>query len=183
MLISKEEFLRIKKGDPAALTRFYNLYKTTVYNYLLGKTKGNIDAADELLCEINAAVLLSVRKLIKNKNLLGWILKIAHRKYCNYVRKLNRDQKLLKNLINMHRNNSDAQNDENDDEYKTVLFRTAIANIKKKYSDIIMLKYFEKKSIKELAVIFNMTEGAVGGLLFRAKEKLKKEVQKLLKYI
>ena len=146
MYISKEEFHRIKKGDAAALTRFYNLYKTTVYNYLLGKTKGNEDIAGELLCEVNAVVFLSVRKLKQNNNLLGWILKIAYRKYCNYLRKSSRDQKLLKDLISLQRSNPDA-GCENDNESKAAVFNTAISNIKKKYRDIIVLKYFEKKSL------------------------------------
>jgi RNA polymerase sigma-70 factor (ECF subfamily) len=183
MIISKKEFQLIKKRDAAALTRFYNLYKKTVYNYLLGKAKGNEDIAGELFCEVNAVVLLSVGKLNHNNNLLGWILKIAHRKYCNFVRKSSRDKKLLENLVFLQQNRPDMEDNRNNRERKAAIFNTALANIKKKYRDVIRLKYFDKKSIKELSVMFNMTEVAIGGLLFRAKEKLKKEVQSLIKYM
>ena len=42
-----------------------------------------------------------------------------------------------------------------------------------KYQDVIMLRYFERKSVKEIAEILNKKEGTVKSLLSRGIRKLK----------
>ena len=46
-----------------------------------------------------------------------------------------------------------------------------------KYQDVISLKYFEHKSIKEIALILNKKEGTVKSLLSRGIDKLEKKLQ------
>jgi RNA polymerase sigma-70 factor (ECF subfamily) len=41
------------------------------------------------------------------------------------------------------------------------------------YQEVIALRYFEQKSIKEIAIILNKKEGTVKSLLSRGIEKLK----------
>ena len=42
-----------------------------------------------------------------------------------------------------------------------------------KYQDVIMLRYFERKSVKEIAEILNKKEGTVKSLLSRGIRRLK----------
>ena len=42
------------------------------------------------------------------------------------------------------------------------------------YQEVIALRYFEQKSIKEIAIILDKKEGTVKSLLSRGIEKLKK---------
>ncbi|MBN2533971.1 MAG: sigma-70 family RNA polymerase sigma factor [Spirochaetales bacterium] len=181
-IFSKDEYEKLKGGDHDVFNRYYSAYKEVVYNYLLIKTSGDEDRAGELFCEVNCAVYRSIKNLKKNDNLLGWVIKIAHRKYCNYIRKAVKEQKLIKNLINDLMVKIKERESIPHNETKITIFTTACENMKEKYKNIIDLKYVKGKSIKELAQILEISESAVGGLLFRAKENLKKEVQKLIKY-
>ena len=45
-----------------------------------------------------------------------------------------------------------------------------------KYQEVISLRFFEQKSIKEIAVILNKKEGTVKSLLYRGIDKLKGKI-------
>ena len=47
-----------------------------------------------------------------------------------------------------------------------------------KYKTVFVLKYMEAKSQKEIALIMNITEKAVEGVLTRSKAILKEEISK-----
>ncbi len=180
--LTKEEFTRLKQRDPEIFVRFYESYKEILYNFLLAKTKGNCDAAEELYSQVNEAIWNSIGSLSSDSNLIGWVIRIAFRKYCNYVKKIYTDKKLIKNLSVNHPGNAESDG-EPDMEKKQLLLIAATQNIKEKYRKIVELKYFQGKSIKEVAVLSDMTETAVGGLLFRAKEELKKEIRNLERFL
>jgi RNA polymerase sigma factor (sigma-70 family) len=176
---SGEEFEKLKQGDPDQLVHFYNSYKESVYNYLLMKTRGNIDSANELACRVNSEVLESIGKIKNENNLLGWVLRIAYFLYCDHVKESIREREKItekkKELINEPREESEQDEAGN----RAFLISAALKNIKEKYSTILNLKYYEGKSIRDLAGMYNVTEIAIGGMLFRAKEALKKEIEKL----
>jgi RNA polymerase sigma-70 factor (ECF subfamily) len=158
---------------------FYNSYKNDVYNYLLAKVRGNADAAADLFGEVNIEVLACLGKLKRKDNLLGWVLRIAHNVYCDHVKKTVKNDKLIKSIKDYLMHNPKDEYDEIDKETKDSLVGTAIKNLNEKNRRIVNLKYFEHKSIKELAQIFNTTENVICGMLIRAKMALKKEIQKL----
>jgi RNA polymerase sigma-70 factor (ECF subfamily) len=58
------------------------------------------------------------------------------------------------------------------EEFAAVL--TALKKLKTTYQEVIALKYFEQKSIAEIAMILHKKEGTVKSLLSRGIEKLKK---------
>ena len=55
----------------------------------------------------------------------------------------------------------------------------ALDNILPQYKKILGLKYFQRFSYKKIAEILNKTESAVQNQLYRARKRLKKEIQKL----
>jgi len=50
-----------------------------------------------------------------------------------------------------------------------------------KYQEVISLRFFEQKSIKEIAVILNKKEGTVKSLLSRGIDKLKGNITRIKK--
>jgi RNA polymerase sigma factor (sigma-70 family) len=179
---SQEEFHKLKQKDPELRVRFYHLYKSSVYNYLLVKVKGNADVAADLFGEVNTAVLDSLHTLKNKDNLLGWVMSIAHNVYCDFVKESIKKDKLIRNLMEDQTNNATDESDRAEKDARMNLVSTAVKNLDEKNRNIIALKYFEHHSIKEIAQIINETENVVGGMLFRAKEALKKEIKRLGKY-
>ena len=54
--------------------------------------------------------------------------------------------------------------------------------INPEYKKVLELKIFDKKRIKEIAVLFNRTEKAIENMILRAKKSLKKEMKKYRNY-
>jgi RNA polymerase sigma-70 factor (ECF subfamily) len=180
---SKEEFDQLKKGDVKQITRFYYSYKDDVYNYLLIKTRGNKDLAADLSSEVNSEVLASIGKIKNDSNLSGWVLRIAYYQYCDYIKKVIKDKKKIERQKNELLVNPRDEFEVDDTDNKNFLISTALKNLKEEYRIILNLKYYENKSIKELALIYNVTESALGSMLFRAKEALKNEIKMLSSYL
>ncbi len=53
---------------------------------------------------------------------------------------------------------------------------SALVNIKPKYQEVIVLRFFEKKSIDEIAQITKKVNGTIKSLLHRGLQKLKEEL-------
>ena len=53
-----------------------------------------------------------------------------------------------------------------------LLIHSKLKHLSLKYQEVISLKYFEEKSIKEICEILNKKEGTVKSLLSRGIEKL-----------
>lgn len=61
-------------------------------------------------------------------------------------------------------------------EQKKYLY-TKIMNLYESYKEILILYYFCDFSLREIANMRNITEGAAKTMLFRARRKLKKELE------
>jgi RNA polymerase sigma-70 factor (ECF subfamily) len=58
-----------------------------------------------------------------------------------------------------------------------LLLHQQLSILPSKYQEVITLRYFEKKQIKEISEILGKKEGTVKSLLHRGLEKLRKNLQ------
>ncbi len=65
-----------------------------------------------------------------------------------------------------------------EEEYSDLIQR-ALKKIKPQYREVIVLFYFEEKSYKEIATILNSSTNTVGTLVRRAKQQLKKILERM----
>ncbi|MBN2444710.1 MAG: RNA polymerase sigma factor [Spirochaetales bacterium] len=174
------EYKILKISDSGAFEQFYLTFKDKVYNYLLLKTNGNREITEDVMSETFHSALKSVSTLKNKANLSGWIIRIAQRRLADYYTKNIREQKIveiMKRTTSVYTDNIGVKRLIKNE--KIMHFNKAIKQIKPKYFQIIKLKYFEKKSQKEIAGLMNKHEKAVEGLLFRARTALKKEMEKM----
>ena len=61
-------------------------------------------------------------------------------------------------------------------ETETLFFQKEITKLPRKYQEVIVLRYFEKKQIKEVSEILGKKEGTVKSLLHRGLKELAKIV-------
>nr|MBP7139946.1 hypothetical protein [Caldisericia bacterium] len=64
------------------------------------------------------------------------------------------------------------------EEKKFFYIQKALLKLPLNYQNILTLKIFEKKKIKEIGEILNLNENTVKTILRRGTEKLKKELEK-----
>lgn len=183
MILSNEEFLKLKKRDPEIFEKIYNTYKEDIYNYIMILSDNNKQLSDEVFSTTIVSALESVHTLKHNKNIFGWFMKITKNRFMDYLR----NQYRIKNIsdkvkINLQTENLSAQQDPVDQivkNNKLTVLNLALNNIKPKYKDIIVLKYYKQLTHQQIAERVQKSRDAVESLLYRAITSLKKEVKKI----
>jgi RNA polymerase sigma factor (sigma-70 family) len=177
IILTEDEFLDFKKRDPLILERIYREYNKKVFNFIIIKTNGNIDIANEVVSETFYAMIASAPNIKNNKNIQNWLLKIASRKLCDYFRKKSSDEK----KINLMKDFSDGYAEDVEEDQDILMINLAFENVKEKYKKILELKYIRRKSLNEISKLLAKPHTTINGLLVRARKALKKEYLKIAK--
>ena len=155
--------------------KFYQEYSPRILRYL--KKYLPIDEAKEILNDVFLEAVDSMPTLQKQTNLQAWLYKIAHNKVVDFYRK-----KKIKTLLLSHIPFLEviAQKIyEPEFQYEKNKMRDAIQSalrsLSQKYRTILQLHYEQEKSIKEIALILDISPKAAESLLFRARQKFKEK--------
>jgi len=184
IVFSNEDLGLIRERNPAIFEKIFREYHNKIFNFLIIKTRGNTHVAEDLLSETFSAALVFAPRLADTKNIQGWLLRIANNKYIDYYRK----QKIRKKYISPQP--EDAYNMKHPEgalpdpileKEKYLMLELALKNIPPDYARLIELKHLQDKTNREIAKLTGKTLSSVTSSLFRAKNKLKKELTKLIK--
>lgn len=176
MIIDEKEIVLKAKKDPEAFTLLYDKYFPMINRFVYHKVCGEHE--EEARRDIVSNVFFKAMKnLFKFKYLhkgsfSGWLYRIAINEINNYFRFKKKQQTLHENvIINNVPETSDSEKKIQEITYDKL--RNAIQKLTDKEQNIIILRYFEKKSNSEIAVILKKSEGAVKVQVHRAMKKLK----------
>ena len=178
--LNEEEWIEASKKDPEAFQFLFNKYYDAIYNFAYRRTLDRSLAQD-----IAAATFLKALENIGHYVCRGipfsaWLYRIA-------VNETNLNHRKRKRLIPLtperalhlaHENRTDAlllRQEENEEQIKRFRkIHQAIASLKPIYQDAITLRYFEDKSIREIAVILDLSENTVKTHIHRGLQHLRK---------
>ena len=169
----EELIKRAQKGDKEAFTEIILSIRNELYK--IAKTRIiNENDIDDIIQETMIEVYKSIKQLRDLKKLKMWVIKILINK-CNkfYKRKSKKDISLEETNINniiARNNNEDVENDMN--------FYSLIKNLKYDERIVILLYYMEGYSVEEISEIIKMNKNTVKTNLYRARQKIKNEIEK-----
>lgn len=123
------------------------------------------EEAEDILQETYLQAYLGIKKFKENSTFYTWIYRIM----MNIIYKRNRKKPLFVKIQKI--------SSQNDEELKEKV-RSALRKLPSKYSEVLILFYFEEYSIKEISEILSIKEGTVKSRLFKAKKILKKLIEK-----
>lgn len=167
---------RIKKNDRKAFIKAYDLYIDQLYRFIYFKV-GNREEAEDLC----SAVFLKTwhyvleNSLKEHKTLKSLLYKIARNLIIDYYRK-NKNKEIISldsdsgaEIIDQKSNAAKIM------ELKTdiLVLETKLPELKDEYREIIILRFVNELSIKEIAEILDKTKGNIRVLIFRALKALK----------
>ena len=166
----------IVNGNEDAFRRFYERFFEKVYKYAYRKVKNRSDAED-----ITEETFFKALKGFKNfeerfeGGLDVWMYTIERNVVKDYFRKQTGFSMLpFEERWNM------MLNPPIDDPYITAeraeineIISTALNDLPEQYKEIIELRFFKNKSLKEIANIMGKSVGAIKVLQFRAIQKLR----------
>jgi RNA polymerase sigma-70 factor (ECF subfamily) len=179
---------RVQAGDEMAFREIVERYQSKIYSIIYGILRNHNDAED-IAQQVFAKVYFSIRNFDFRSSLLTWIYKITVNECYDYLRK----KKVRKLVYESDFSEDDALKMENCDAAveqsgpiderlaNRDLVTKLLAKIPEQDRSLLMLKEVEGHSVEELAQMTGMNENTIKVKLFRARQKLLKSAQRLLR--
>jgi len=182
-LTEEKELIRQAQKAPDAFAKLYDQYYPKIFGYVLRRTV-NLEAAQDITSETFFKALKKLWQFRwRNISFSSWLYKIATNEINQYFRKAEYKKSLsLEELqeqgfepISSHDPVSELiEAQEKLKQHQDFLeIQKKIVRLPAKYQEIITLRFFEQKQIKEISEILGKKEGTVKSLLHRAVEKLR----------
>ncbi len=180
-LEQEKELVFKAKTDACAFGLLYDEYYKKIFGYVLHRT-ANVEVTKDIVSEVFLKALQNIGHFEwRDIPFSAWLYRIAEHEISNSY-KHNKQLILLKQDLE----NSEILSDISiEDEIvcaeaeiqkheEFLLLHQCIVKLPNIYQEVIVLKYFEKKSPGEICIILGKHEGTVKSLLHRGLKKLKK---------
>ncbi|MEG0452364.1 MAG: RNA polymerase sigma factor [Coprobacillus sp.] len=161
---------RIKKGDHQALDIFIENLYPQVYTFILRKVKGD-DVAQDLTQEVFVRFIKALPTYEYQKKTLNYLYRISSHVCLSYYKKQRYDYEIEEEHIE----------DKRVDVHEAIIKQfhhdeliEAVRLLKPLQQDVIILKYFEQYTFKEIADIYNENISTIKSRHYQALIHLKK---------
>lgn len=174
----QEILFLVKKGNQKAQTKLINHFWEDVFSFVMKKVQ-NYTIADEITVAVFAKVLAKINLYDESFQFRTWVLTIAQNSIIDYWRKRAKDDILSDNNIGEIKAELVSSPEElliSKQEEQYIV--NAIASMDYGYRKIIELRFFEEKSIKEIAEELNISIANTKVRIMRAKKILAELLKK-----
>ena len=181
-LNEEKELIKQAQKDPEVFAKLYDEYYPKIFGYTL-KRVANFEIAQDITSETFFKALKKLWQFRwRNISFSAWLYRIANNEIANYFRRNKYKPVSLDKVpkpIAVHNPETEILEAEQElKKYQDFLkIQEKILKLPIKYQEVIALRFFEKKKIKEICEILGKKEGAVKSLLHRGLEKLKNLVE------
>jgi RNA polymerase sigma-70 factor (ECF subfamily) len=170
--------LKAKEGKKEAFGQLYDKYMPAIYRFVFLKVGGQKAQAEDICHE----VFLSAWQNIKNFRFQGypfssWLYRIAGNAVIDFYRtkKTNLDiESVPEEVVAEEVSFGDAFDNRLDLER----VQQCLKKLEPSYQDVLIMKFVEELSNKEIAVALEKSEGAIRVIQHRAIKQLKKYLEK-----
>lgn len=154
---------------------------------------GNIDSFGELCTHYYPSMVAIGYSVLADHQLAEDAAQEAFARALKNLRKLNRAEKFASWLAQICRNtaidmvrvkarpapadNLSQHSDINTNDASAEIVRDAIARLPKAERDLIVLRYYNSLSYRQISAVLGVSKGAINGRLTRAKRKLAKQLK------
>lgn len=182
--LSDEELVRkiVEKNDTHLFAVLYDRYASLVYNKCYGFSSSKEEAQD-LTHDVFVRLYVKLRTFKGKSKFSTWLYSFTYNFCVNYVQRNREKKKEKMTVVTDQIKENDAEFDEIDDatlfELKSDKLAKALDIIGSADKMILLMKYQDDMSIKELAEVLELGESAVKMRLKRAKEKVVKAYNEL----
>jgi len=170
------------KGDESAYRQFHEAYCQRLYRYLLVVAAGDEDAARETLQSTFVRVVRHIKEFADEARFWNWLTVLARTAFLDQTRKQRRYFAFLDRFTRHTRDEvAGGQNGEADAQLLALLEHN-LGALSDEERELVERKYFQRQSVREIALADQATEKSVESRLTRVRQKLKAAVLKQLKH-
>lgn len=161
------------KGDEEAFSVLYQRNVKKIYNYIYYRT-GNVRDAEDLTARVFQRALKHITRYKKtNVPFSAWLYRIAHNLVANWHRDNQRKKEVpIDDQINI-RSKQDIPDHEIEKKQEVEWLLRAVHQLPSNRQMVLILKYVEDLSNKEIAEIMGKSEGAIKSLYHRTLIELR----------
>ncbi|MGP8215119.1 MAG: RNA polymerase sigma factor [Bacteroidia bacterium] len=174
-MLSEQKEIEAAKADPARFEVLYNRYYEPILQFVYKRVEGK-EAAFDITSQVFLNAMLKLHQFkFMGSPFSSWLYRIA----LNEINMLYRKDKIqrsikveedeLKSVI--HEINPE---DDIDEQYKRI--EEALSDFEEEDIQLIELRFFEKRTFKEIGDIMEMTENNAKVKLYRLLDKLKSQL-------
>ncbi len=173
---SEEGLVMAAKENPARFAALYDKYYPQILGFVYQRVTTKEDAFD-ITQQVFLQAMLSLHKYeLRGFPFSSWLYRIAINEMNAIFRKnekrrgININQFHLQNIAMEIQGESDAE--------KEQAVMNALGNLEDDDLQIIEMRFFEKRSFKEIAEILDINEASAKMRVYRILDKLKPEIEK-----
>ena len=172
----RELVAEILSKDRKATAEFVARYADHVYAYVRRRLIPRADLVEDLVQEVFLAAWESLDKFRGDSSLRNWLLGIARHKVEDHYRKRLRELQLAEEEEGTESEPVSAHDlEEALAERQTgELTREVLSILPENYSVVLLWRYWENRSLRDIAVQTGRTEKSIERLLARARQQFKK---------
>ena len=173
--LSDEELVKqiVASNDPMLFGKLYDRYVKMVYNKCYGFAK-SADEAEDLTQDVFLQLFIKLRTFKGKSKFSTWLYSFTYNFCVNYVNR-NKQLKIRDKSVQVDSSEYKLTEDVPDEslfEMKADKLKKCLEIISAEERSILLLKYQDGASIKELVNLLDIGESAVKMRLKRAKERL-----------
>ena len=163
---------RARTGDRAAFAELYDTHCDAVYRYILYRVREPADAED-LCCEVFTRAFANIHRYRwQGKSFLAWLYTIA-RNAVTDRRRRDRPTVDLDDAYGVAEEGPTAHDRAVRGEQVDAL-RGAVKHLTTEQQEVLVLRFIENMSSRQVAQVLGKNEGAIRALQFRALGRLRK---------
>ena len=167
----QELLKKVKEGNQKAQTKLINYFWEDVFGFILKKVQDKV-TADELTVVVFTKVLAKLDLYDENFEFKTWILTIAQNSVIDYWRKESKKETLTENLAEVKNEFEKSPEELLISKQQQQRIISTIASMDSNYRKILEMRFFEEKSIKEIAETLNISVANTKVRIMRAKKIL-----------
>ncbi len=157
--------------DVDSLSVFVERYQSGLLRFAARLLSDDL-AAQDVVQEAFLRVAREPRHLIGVDSCHNWLIRVVRNICIDHIRKAIRGRKAMQNVADRPAQTQDTPAEALEREETRELVRQAIAQLRPRYRELVLLKVQEGKSYKEIAEITGLTVTNVGYLLHQAMKAL-----------
>lgn len=167
----QELLVLVKKGNQKAQTKLINHFWEDVFSFVLKKVQDYV-VADEITVAVFAKVLAKLSLYDENFQFKTWVLTIAQNSVIDYWRKKAKEEAMTGDLQEVKNEYASSPEELLISKQEQQYIINTIASMDSSYRKIVELRFFEEKSIKEIAEELNISVANTKVRIMRAKKIL-----------
>lgn len=182
--MNEERLIKEIQQDPSKFAEIYEAFYKSIFGYVFRRTT-DYDASKDIAAETFLKAYTGIGKFQwRNISILYWLYRIATNEMNRYFNSRKYVPESLSRIQEEYNvditdySNAETERIQMEEDLERhqefVKINDLLKTLDLKYQEVIALRFYEQKSLKEIAIILSKNEGTVKSLLSRGIEKLRR---------